>query len=136
MFKGRVDREKVVQIGMEMMPLGVEFEAKLKEIAKKYSSEYGQETTEALINILAALIHALARDGKVLYLMIELLHREYVSEMMREIVPPEEVEKMMEELKTGKSTPKELKDFISDILEKDIGKIPKKADSKKPNYLG
>ena len=136
MFKGRVDRDKVAEIGLEMMPLGVEFESKLKEIARKYGNEYGAETTEALINILAALIHSLARDGKVLHLMIELLHREHVGEMMREIIPPEEAERMIEDMKAGKTTSNDLKNFLSELLEKDSGKDTKKADDKKPDYLG
>lgn len=136
MFEKGVDKEKVMSIGLEMMPLGVEFERKLKEVAKKYGTDHLAETNEALLNILAALIHSLANEGKVLHLMIELLHREYIGERIKEIIPPDQAERFMGELKEGKSTPDELKNFITKLLKENKQETRKSSSDNKPDYLG
>lgn len=139
------DKAKEIQIAMEMMPIGIEFDKKIKEIAKKYYKEYPGETSNALMNIMLTNVNAIGGNGQAIHILIEMLYKQHVHDALKEAVPMDDAKKIFAEagkelkiFKDSKEIPssEEMNKFFG-MFEDKANKIEeeKKGDDK-PNYFG
>lgn len=138
-----LDKKKLMEISEEVMPVGVEFIKKLKDIARKYNKDYPAETSECLIATFLTSISASVGDEQTIGLLIEMLHKQHVFNAMKEAIPMEDAKKLIEKIDNdfrkhsgmgvGKdvSSSDEFGDFINEVVDKDT----RKSDDR-PDYLG
>lgn len=130
-----IDKEKIIEISLELMPIGAEFEKDMKEVLKKYYQEYPAEVSEAMMSILQTLILSISGEQQAIHLMIELLHRQHMMDELKSSIPTkdmEELSKQLDKLKGSKS-PEDIKNILDGFLDK---RVNKQKDGNKPDYMG
>lgn len=132
-----IDKTKLLAISMEMLPVGVEFEKKLKEIAKKYNADNPAEVSESIMAIIQTLINTIAGETQALHIMIELLHRQHMHVTSKDVIPMDDAKELLKkmEMDNREGSNKEIDKMFQDMM------IEKKFDGKnvkddRPSYLG
>lgn len=136
-----LDKTKIMDISMELMPVGVEFDNKIKEVLRKHNSKNPGETSEAALSILHAMINSIVGEDQTLHVLIEMLHRQHTIDAMHEAIPMDDAKKVIKEIESnfkGKNpSPQELNEFIEDVLEKkDMKEAESKDKEDRPSYMG
>lgn len=130
----KIDNEKMIKISMEMAQVGMEFDRKLKEVAKKYNKENPGETSEALMAIFLTIINSFAEDGQSIHLLIEMLHKQHMVDALQKAMPIEDVKEFLKHMDI-KHMDKEDEKLDMESFFRGLKDKQSKPDDR-PNYLG